>query len=448
MAIEITMPRLSDTMEEGTLIKWNVKVGDTVSAGDHLADVETDKATMELQAFDDGTVAAIGIEEGETVDVGSAILVLAEEGEDVEEAAKALGSGGAKEPKDDAAEVKAVERKDEENEAADVNPPADGLTSAATGGGGRVRVSPLARKLAEEHDLDVANIQGSGPDGRIIKRDVLQAAAPGSKGGTEAKPSEVKPSGGTSGGGGGGAKPQATPSETGLEHKRIPLSGMRKTIAKRLIESKTTIPHFQVSMKIDVDPLLTLRGQLNDQLESQGIKLSVNDFVSRAAALACVQHPVVNSSWDTDAIVQHGTVNLGFAVALATEKGGGLVVPVIRDAQTKGLRQLNAETKKLAKKARDAGLSPQEMSDGTFTISNLGMYGVDQFNAIVNPPQAAILAIGGAIEQPVVRDGQLAVGRLMNATLSGDHRVLDGVVAAEFLQTFKDLMESPAALLV
>ena len=434
MPIEITMPRLSDTMEEGTLVKWRVGVGDTVASGDHLADVETDKATMELQAFDDGTVAKISIDEGATVPVGDTILILAGEGESVDDAAKSAGQAKKAEPTEPAAEKPATE------------PEETAKPQAASGGGDgkAVRVSPLARKLAEEHGVDLSGITGTGPNGRIIKRDVLAAAKGGAPAAPAASPTPAAPI---------SSAPAMPPADlaslaASLEAEEIALTQMRKTIAKRLVESKTTIPHFTVTVAVDMDPLIALRKTLNEQLESQGVKLSVNDFIVRAAALTCVQHPTANSSWGGDKIVQHGTVNVGIAVSLPPEKGGGLTVPVIRDAHHKGLRQISQETKALAGKARKEGLKPEEMADGTFTISNLGMYGVTNFEAIINPPQAAILAVGGAVEQPIVRDGQLAVGHVMNATLSADHRVLDGSVAAEFLATFKQMMENPAGLLV
>ncbi len=444
MPIEITMPRLSDTMEEGTLVKWRVKPGDEVASGDHLADVETDKATMELQAFDDGKVAALAVEEGQTVPVGSLILVLAEEGESLEEAAKA--AQGASAGQDSAASTAATQSAGAEGGGTAVAaPPATATTTAAPAPGGdgkRVRVSPVARKIAEEHGLDLSQIKGSGPDGRIIKRDVLAliegGSSPASSAPSAAASQPVAP-----------AQPAAVQaSPVGLEAKTINLSGMRKTIARRLVESKTTVPHFQVTVSINMDPLLELRKTLNAQLEAQGIKLSVNDFIVRATALACLSHPEANSSWNGDTIIQHGTVNVGVAVSLPAERGGGLVVPVIRDAQNKGLRQISTETKQLAKKARETGLSPEEMADGTITLSNLGMYGVDQFTAIINPPQAAIIAVGAANEKPVVRDGQIVVGHEMNATLSGDHRVIDGAQGAEYLSTFKQLLENPASLLV
>ncbi|MEM1027813.1 MAG: dihydrolipoamide acetyltransferase family protein, partial [Planctomycetota bacterium] len=309
--------------------------------------------------------------------------------------------------------------------------------------GGKIRVSPLARKLAEEHGLDLATIKGTGPDGRIIKRDVLAAAQGGDSSG--GAPAASAPQ---------AAAPTPAPAPVaavGLEAKTIPLTGMRKTIAKRLLESKTTVPHFQVSVAVNTDPLMELRKTINGQLESQGIKLSINDFVTRAVALACVEHPAVNSSWNGDSIIQHGTVNVGVAISLPPEKGGGLLVATIRDTHAKGLRQISSDVKQLAKNARsEKGLTVQEMSDSTITISNLGMpqYGVTQFTAIVNPPNAAIIAVGAAIQKPVVRNGEITLGTEMNVTLSGDHRTIDGAVGAEYLATLKRLLENPAALLV
>ncbi|MEX2389587.1 MAG: dihydrolipoamide acetyltransferase family protein, partial [Phycisphaeraceae bacterium] len=399
-----------------------------------------------LQAFDDGKVARLAVEEGNTVPVGELILVLAEEGESVEEAAKAEGDGGGGEaPKQQEAEPSEQRQETAASGQAAVAQEADAQRTQKQAGApsdARLRVSPLARKIAEEHGLDLSQVDGSGPDGRIIKRDVLRAveqqaggeAAPSAKSAGQAKQAPAAPAPAVGG---------AT-----LEARSVSLSSMRKTIAKRLVESKTTIPHFTVSMGIDMDPLLSLRKTLNAQLESQGVKLSVNDFITRAAALACVQHPLVNASWNGDTIEVAGTVNVGIAVALPEERGGGLVVPVLRDVQNQGLRAISEQTRKLAKKARETGLSADEMGGGTFTISNLGMYGVEHFEAIINPPQAAILAVGGAIEKPVVRDGQIVVGHEMTATLSADHRVIDGAIAAEYLQTLKQMLENPAGLLV
>jgi pyruvate dehydrogenase E2 component (dihydrolipoamide acetyltransferase) len=455
MAVTVEMPKLSDTMEEGTLIKWVVSVGDKVSAGDHLADVETDKATMELQAFDDGTVAKLVLDEGATVPVGQAIMVLAEDGESVEDAAK-TDVGGAPKPAeskpepeskpDPESKTEAGPERSEDPDQTDSKPAPKQQSKPApapSSNTGRIKISPLANKLAEEHGLDINQIQGTGPDGRIIKRDVLKAAEQGTAKAGSA-PREASSA----------SAPTAPVAAAKLEQKSTPVPGMRKTIAKRLVESKTTVPHFQVSVAIDMDPLMELRTTLNKQLETQGIKLSVNDFITRAVALAAVQHPVVNSSWMGDTIVQHGTVNVGTAISLPEERGGGLVVAVARDVQNKGLRQISAEVKDLAAAARGRGLSPEQMSDSTITISNLGMpqYGVTQFSAIINPPNAAIIAVGAAIEKPVVRkiDGEkkIVIGHEMNATLSGDHRVIDGASAAEYLTTLRTLLENPAGLLV
>lgn len=458
MPINVTMPRLSDTMEEGTLVSWKVGVGDDVNAGDHLADIETDKATMELQAFDDGKVAKLVIAEGDTVPIETTILVLAEDGEDVEEAAKADVGGGAPATANDsdtAAEPASAGGGDEQQAEAQGAKPQRGGSS----GGGKIRVSPLARKLADEAGLDITQIKGTGPDGRIIKRDILKAKDAGS---TTTSGSAVPASAGT-----GTSQPMtpattaaaneqavaaaaAGPASAGLEARTVKLSQMRKTIAKRLVESKTQVPHFQVSVAVNMDPLLDLRKTLNSQLESQGIKLSVNDFITRAIALSTAQHPDINSSWGGDVITYHGTVNVGVAISLPAESGGGLVVATVRDAHLKGLRQLSQEIKDLAGRARTGGLTLDEMAGSTITISNLGMpqYGVTQFNAIVNPPNAAIVAVGGALLKPVIRDGGLTTGHEMNITLSGDHRVIDGAGGAEFLTTLRGMIENPASLLV
>ncbi|QDU72892.1 dihydrolipoamide acetyltransferase family protein [Mucisphaera calidilacus] len=440
MPITIEMPRLSDTMEEGTLLKWNVGVGDKVSAGDHLADVETDKATMELQAFEDGTVARIQINEGDTVPIGEVIMVLAGDGESVEDAAaaEAPSSGDAEGPQADADDTSS------DDAAADEPAKSAESASAPKPSGGKIKVSPLARKLAEEKGVDLASIQGTGPDGRIIKRDILKAAEGGSQQSGSAPASEGVIS--TEPIGAGTAAPATA--ATSLEAKTIKLSGMRKTIARRLVESKTTVPHFSVSAAVSMDALLELRSTLNQQLDAQNVKLSVNDFILRAVALAAVQHPVVNSSWGGDSIQQHGTVNIGIAVALPEERGGGLVVPVINDVQNKGLRQISAETKALAKKARETGLSPEEMSGSTIAVSNIGMYGSEMVVPIINPPNAVIMGIGAALQQAVVKDGQIVPGYVMRVTLSGDHRVVDGATAAEYLQTLTSMLEQPAGLLV
>lgn len=452
MPIEITMPRLSDTMEQGTVVKWYVAEGDTVAAGDILADIETDKATMELQSFDDGTMGAIVAAEGATVPIGSVICVLAEEGE----AASAAGGGATHSASGGGSSTTVVA---DLPATATKHPAASGAAdegSGASSNGVRVIASPLARKIAEERGIDLAAVQGSGPSGRITKKDV-ESAAPMAAGSGAVAPAQMVAGAVTT-----PAMPDPLPTALGaasLEDKTVPLSNMRATIAKRLVESKTTVPHYQVSMAARLDALLELRSQLNEQLADQGLKLSVNDFLVRACAVAMHEHPFVNSSWDDGSasggpsIQLHGRVNVGVAISLPAERGGGLVVATIRDADRIGLRQISTETKRLAKKAREKGLSVEEMGDSTFTISNLGMFGVDHFSAIINSPNVAIMAVGQAVEKPFVEideDGEpeLVIGREMSMTMSCDHRVVDGAMAAQYLQTVKDLLEKPASLLV
>ena len=446
MPIKLTMPRLSDTMEQGTIIKWNVKEGDALVSGDVVADIETDKATMEMQVFDDGVMAKIVIEEGKQVPVGTLIAVVAAEGEDPD-ALKIQELTDAPEPAAEApkAAVAPVTNADQ------TKTPSSAPEARAAG---PIKATPVARRLATEHDLDLASIQGSGPGGRIIKRDVLAAAESAATNATAAhEESPATPVEGEV------ELPMSTPlafpastptpiSIPSLESRDVPVTSMRQSIARRLVESKQSIPHYQVSMRFATDKLIALRVSLNEQLASEGVKLSVNDFIVRACALAMKEHPMFNASWGGDHIVLHGQVNIGVAVSLPEERGGGLVVATIRDADRKSLRMISAETRELASRARAKGLSIDEMSDTTFTISNLGMFGVDDFTAIINPPNSAILACGAALEQPVVRDHRLAVGWEMAATLSLDHRVIDGAMAAKYLQTLKTMIEEPIRLLV
>ncbi|MBX3379021.1 MAG: 2-oxo acid dehydrogenase subunit E2 [Phycisphaeraceae bacterium] len=477
MPINIEMPRLSDTMQAGTVVKWNVKEGQKVKSGDALADIETDKATMELQSFEDGTVASIAVAEGQNVPIGTVILVLAAPGEDL---AAAKGGGGA------AAAPAKKQAQEGGQAAASANGPAKGATATMVppaaqapdegsnghapgrngGTGGRIFASPLAKKIAAESNVDLGSLQGSGPGGRIIRKDVEAAVgsgggqmAPGRAAGANVQapskplqplartqvnqPSRPAPMAMLSGGGG------------GLVARVVPLSNMRKTIAKRLVESKTTIPHYQVTVEASMDALMELRTQLNEQLANQGVKLSVNDFLVRASALAMHQHPYVNTKWagtpGNEAIEYLPDVNVGVAIALPVMEdgtGGGLVVATIRNADVLGLRQISAETKRLSEKARTKGLSVEEMSDATFTISNLGMFGVESFTAIINPPNTAILAAGGAVQKAVVKNGQVVPGHVMSMTMSSDHRVIDGAMAANYLNTVKGLLEKPATLLV
>ncbi len=455
MPINVTMPRMSDTMEAGTVVKWHKSVGDQVAPGDVLADIETDKATMELEAFDEGKIARLAVEEGSNVSVGDLIVIIAEDGESVEDAAASAGSAQKSESKSkqaDAADERsessgsssstAVADPPNESTRSDTSPSREGGDTSNGSSNGRIFASPLARKIAAEKNIDLGSIRGSGPSGRIVKKDVEQAT-PGSA--PAAAPSAAPAA----------SAPAPMPVSTELESRNVPLSNMRGTIAKRLIQSKTTIPHYQVTVSARLDDLMDLREQLNNQLESQGVKLSVNDFLVRACALAMHQHPFVNSSWNDKgpSIDLHANVNVGVAVALPEERGGGLVVATIRNADKQGLRYISAETKRLAKKAREKGLSPEDMSDSTFTISNLGMFGVDHFTAIINPPNAAILAVGAAVEKPFIDtddDGEriITIGHDMAMTMSSDHRIIDGAMAAQYLQTVKQLLESPAALLV
>ncbi|MHC5022814.1 MAG: dihydrolipoamide acetyltransferase family protein [Planctomycetota bacterium] len=451
MPIDITMPRLSDTMESGTIIKWNVQEGDAVSAGDVIADIETDKATMEMQVYDDGTVASITVPEGQTVEIGTVIAVLAEDEEepaDVTETGDAVAAAPAPAP-------------------ASISVPGAAVAEAEVipAGDGRMKVSPVARRLADEHGINLGQIQGSGPGGRIIKRDILQALETGRETAASIPPAASVAAAPTPS----APAPTATPTpapipvpaaaptmpvpitdvvEAGLQTRKIALSNMRQTIARRLVESKTTIPHYQVTCTFAMDALLDLRRALNEQLGEQGVKLSVNDFIVRACAMAMHQHPQFNASWADDSIVVHGEVNIGIAISLPADRGGGLVVATIRHADQMGLRYISTESKRLAEKARTRGLGPEDMADSTFVVSNLGMFGVDNFTAIINPPNSAILAVGAAIQKPVVRDGELTVGWEMSATLSNDHRVIDGAMAAQYLATLREFLENPATLLV
>jgi len=486
MPIEITMPRLSDTMEQGTLVSWNVKEGDSVSAGDVLGDIETDKATMELQNFDDGVVAAVLLGEGETVEVGKAIMILAEEGEDPAEvkqnamAGAAAGgggsgggasgggasAGGAADADTGAGTEQAsgpgqptggdAEQRTQQDTLADQRA-AQGAAAAGNGHAaahaelgaaagdraGRIFASPLAKKIAKERGVDLTRVRGTGPSGRIVQKDVEQfVEAGGATAGPAAEPMQV-PSYGPA------PQPLPMPGST-LEDSTIALNNMRATIAKRLLESKQSSPHYYVTVKVRADALLALRSELNEQLAGQGVKLTVNDFIVRAAALSLHDHPFVNASWGSDgkSIKLHGAVNVGVAIALPGA-AGGLVVATMRNADQIGLRQISAETKRLAAKARDKGLSIEEMADATFTISNLGMYGVAHYTAIINPPNSSILAVGSAQKQPIVDENDdIVVGSMMDLTLSSDHRVIDGAMAAQYLQTLRSYLEKPATLLV
>lgn len=448
MPITITMPALSPTMEEGTLASWAVKEGDTVSSGDILCEIETDKATMEVEAIDEGTIGKLLVEAGtEGVKVNAAIAILLEEGED----ASVLDgyqpeSGPAPTPDDDSAE-EADEEKSGDTPEPEKKQDAGKAKSPASGGGGkggRIFASPLAKRMAAQNDLDLSAIAGSGPKGRIVKKDIEKAlkegvgkkgAAPGKEAKADApKKADAKPA----------PQPMAASSYPPVtdDYEEIKLNSMRKTIARRLTESKQTVPHFYLTIDIELDRLLAMRKDLNGRSDSY--KISVNDFIVRASALALARHPEINSQFTENAILQHRKVDVSVAVAI----DGGLITPVVRNANHKGLVEISNTTKDLAGRAREGKLTPEEYQGGTFTISNLGMFGVDQFVGVINPPQSTILAVGSGKQKPVVKDGALAVATVMTATLSCDHRVYGGAEGAQFLETLKGLLEDPVTMML
>jgi pyruvate dehydrogenase E2 component (dihydrolipoamide acetyltransferase) len=424
MATEIRMQKLSDTMEVGTLLKWHKKPGDAVEFDDELADVETDKATMALTAPEAGVLYAIYVEEGAIVAVGSPVALILDEGEEP----PAEGSTPAAAPV--VTEAAPEEQKPSAPSIATSSPSA---TAAADGS--RVKASPLARKIAAEKGIDLHTVTGTGPGGRIVRKD-LEAGT--------TSPAEPARSAPAATGAPAASAPAIRPT-AGAADKRIPLTGMRTIIAERLLASKTQIPHFYLNIEVDAAPLLTLRKQVNATADEGGPKFTVNDFVLKAIVNAAAAVPAVNASFDGDAIVQFASVNLSVAIAV----DDGLVTPVIRDAQTKSLPQISAAVKDLAARARNKRLSPDEFAGGTITVSNLGAYGIDNFDAIINPPQAAILSIGAAKAKPVVNEaGEIVVGQRMWVGMSCDHRVVDGAVGATYLAEFKKLIENPALMLV
>ena len=440
MATIIDMPKLSDTMTTGTLVKWLKNEGDPVSSGMMIAEIETDKATMELECFDDGVLLKQVAAVGASIAVGEPICVIGKKGEDI--------SGLALEPKASPSAQETGDSKQETAKAPAAAPSSSSPASAPTPvssplspvlapvssspspvSSGRTRISPLARKMAEEKGIDYSGIQGTGPGGRIVRADILAAkdkpAAPAAKGAAPASAGVFK-------------GPVA-------EAKDMPLSNMRATIAKRLLEAKTQIPHFYLEIEVDAAPLLALRQTLNTELESRGVKLSVNDFILKACVEALRRVPAVNSSWEGTLIRQHASVHMAFAVAIED----GLITPVIRDASNKSIFEISAEAKSLAPLAKQKKLKPDQYTGGTFCVSNLGMMGVDRFSAIINPPNAAILAVGATVKKPVVGPGDtIVVGQRMSLTLSCDHRVVDGALGATWLAALKGLLEQPALLLL
>jgi pyruvate dehydrogenase E2 component (dihydrolipoamide acetyltransferase) len=443
MPTEILMPALSPTMEEGTLAKWLVKEGDTVASGDLLAEIETDKATMEFEAVDEGVIGKILVAEGsEGVKVNSPIAVLLEDGESADDiAAASAGATSGAVPEADQASAG--------DKAAPNGGSAEPATLAAApsapqgADGKRIFASPLARRIAAQKGIDLGQLTGSGPHGRIVKADV--------EGATATAPATAS-SAATSAAPAGSAAPiPAGPSTDailkmyeGRAFEEIKLDGMRKTIAARLTEAKQTIPHFYLRRDIKIDALLVFRGQLNTQLAARGVKLSVNDFIIKACALALQTVPAANSVWAGDRTLQLKPSDVAVAVAIE----GGLFTPVLKDADQKSLSTLSAEMKDLATRARDRKLAPHEYQGGSFAISNLGMFGIDNFDAVINPPHGAILAVGAGVKKPVVTEGgDVSVATVMSVTLSVDHRVIDGALGAELLQAIVDNLENPMAML-
>ena len=472
MPINIEMPKLSDTMTEGTLVKWNKQVGDTIEIGDIIAEIETDKATMEMEAFDEGILSEILVQEGGKAPVGATLGILLEDGEEAD-APAAVATAPVATPTETTPDP--------------VSPPAASAPAAPTPApvtppaGGRISASPLARKMAAAAGIDLSTIQGTGPGGRITKDDVEKASSSPTPSPTQATQQAPAPAAATSPLAAAAtalaasAKTQvaqstpspvsAPPAETPApvatptpqappaainptvtgEDQTIQLSTMRKIIAERLLTSKTTIPHFYLHVEADVEELMTLRKQVNAQAEqTHGNKYSINDFVLKAVINAAQAVPAVNASFNGDSIVQFAKV--GVSVAIAVEEG--LVTPVIKDAANKSMLQISREVKDFAARARENKLLPNEYDGGTVTVSNLGAWGIESFDAIVNPPQAAILSVGAIVEKPVVKDGKIVPGLRMNIGVSCDHRVVDGAVAAKFINEVKKLIENPALMLV
>ena len=454
MAITIEMPKLSDTMSVGTVVKWHKNVGEQVSNGDTLAEIETDKATMELENFDDGVLLKILVNEGEEAPIGSPLAIVGEEGEVISETKDAVSANDnqiAVLPEDSEDQTNSEEKEHQETlvqteedsptlpvESDLENNKGDNVEPSTE----RIFVSPLARKIASEKNIDLSKVVGSGPSGRIIKKDIL-----GTEPETKAVPIKTEPP---------VNKTEAPTSSTSqpsglLVSKSVPLSGMRSVIARRLSESKSTIPHFYLQREINIDSLLEARIAINLNSEKQAklsnsefLKISVNDLILKACAESLKWHPEINSSWGQDEIIFHEKVELAFGVAV----DGGLLTPIIREADRLSLSEISREAKSLISLARDKKLSPDAMSGSTFTVTNLGMYGIDFFSGIINPPNAAILSVGASIQKPIVdKNGQIVVGRTLTLGLSCDHRLVDGAMGASFLGTLSNNLENPSCML-
>lgn len=422
-AIVIRMPKMSDTMEEGVIASWLKEVGDSVESGDILAEVETDKATMELETYEDGTLLYTAVEAGNGVPVDGIIAIIGEEGADYETLLKAEAAGGSQE----AAPEPPPQQEQPKVEASSAQP---AVISAATSASdnGRIKASPLAKKIATEKGIDLSGVSGTGPEGRIVKKDVenyTPAAQPQVAASSSAPAASI-----------------SLPSVVGEERSQnIELSQMRKAIARRLSESKFSAPHFYLTMEINMDKAIAARKSMN---EVAPVKISFNDMVVKAAAAALRKHPKINVSWGEDHLIQHDHIHIGVAVAIPD----GLIVPVVKFADNKTLSHISAEVKELAGKAKDKKLQPEEFSGNTFTISNLGMFGIEEFTAIVNPPDACIMAVSGIKETVIVKNGEMKPGNVMKVTMSCDHRAVDGAVGAAFLVTFKEFLEDPVRILI
>ena len=425
MAEIIRMPKMSDTMEEGVIASWLKKVGDEIKSGDILAEVETDKATMELESYDDGTLLYIGVKDGDSVPVDGVIAIIGEKGEDVNEILKDVDSDSSeveeiKEIKEESTPIEKVEEIKDDNKEIVITEPTKIVSELKDE---RVKASPLAKKLANEKGIDISNISGSGDGGRIIRKDIENYK--------DVSTSSNEP-----------VKEITLPkihSEESFEE--LPVTQMRKTISKRLAESKFSAPHFYLTMEVDMENCIEGRKKIN---ESSDIKISFNDIILKACAVALRKHPMVNSSFLTDKIRINHHVHIGVAVAVDE----GLLVPVVRFADNKSLSHISAEVKSLAKRAKEKQLQPSDWEGNTFTISNLGMFGISEFTAIINPNDSCILAVGGIKNTPVVKKGEVVPGNIMKLTLSCDHRLVDGATGAAFLQTLKELIEDPIKILV
>ena len=438
MATLIEMPKLSDTMTVGTLVNWLKKEGDPVANGDMIAEVETDKATMEVECFEDGVLIKQYCKEGEEVPVGGAIAAIGEAGEAAPAVEAPAENTSSETSAPEPAQPETTSAPTEPVVEAPISAPAEAVSTASSTSGDRVKASPLARKIAESKGIDLSQIKGSGPNGRIVKAD-LEAIKEAVSNSVQASEPKAPASA--------AAAIESIPT---LEALDIPVSNMRKSIAGALVASKTQAPHFYLQIEVDGAPLANLRKELNQRLadlpkEHGGIKFSVNDLTLKASAEAIKRVPAINRSWEGNTIKQHPNVDLAFGVAI----DDGLVTPVIRAAENKSLRQVSNEAKSLIKKAREKKLAPNEMSGSTFTVTNLGMFGISDFYGIINPNNAAILSIGATIKRPIVNDkDEIVIGQTMKIGLSGDHRVIDGAVGAQYLLALKEILETPSLMLV